>query len=69
MEELTINVHEVEETIEFLKPSIVTYSGFYSKRIIKVVIKRNKKKLLLNYIIKEKKYYTMLLKELRKLSS
>lgn len=72
MEELTIKlatVHEVEETVEFLKPSIVTYSGFFSKRVIKVVIRRNKKKLLLNCIIKEKKYYTMMLRELRKICS
>lgn len=72
MEEATIkltNVKEVKETIEFLKPSIVTYSGFYSKQTVKVVIRKNKKKELLNYVFKEKSYYLKFIRELRKICS
>ena len=72
MEETTIkltNVNEIEETVESLKPSIVTYSGFYSKRIIKVVIRKNKKKKLLNYVFEGKSNYLKFLRELRKICS
>ena len=72
MEELTIkltNVNEIEEAVKFLKPLIVTYSGFYSKRIVKVTIKKNKKKLLLNYVFKDKNYYLKFIRNLRKICS
>lgn len=72
MEEQTIkltNVNDIEETILFLKPLIITYSGFYSKRIVKVVIKKDKKKQLLNYVFNEKNYYLKFLRKLRKICS
>lgn len=72
MEETTIkltNVNEIKETIKFLKPLIVTYSGFYSKRIIKVIIEKNKNRMLINYKFNEKNYYLKLLRELRKICS
>ena len=72
MEEQTIkltNVDDIEETILFLKPLIITYSGFYSKRMVKVVIKKDKKKQLLNYVFNEKNYYLKFLRKLRKICS
>ena len=72
MEEQTIkltNVDDIEETILFLKPLIITYSGFYSKRMVKVVIKKDKKKQLLHYVFNEKNYYLKFLRKLRKICS
>ena len=62
-------VESKAELEELSKLKILAYSGFYSKRIVKVTIKKNKKKLLLNYVFKDKNYYLKFIRNLRKICS